>query len=350
MQPALFGIQHSNRDFTKEDGWSKNNFNSAFPASLCCYMASKNIHPIYLVMNGQNQLIHSTINVSNLFGISPFSESIYYAFEHAYSPYQTLVIGDLPRIDLVLMDKTTGTSLRGLEIKLTALPDNSTAHLTDAEYGSELVIRPDTIIYLALSIADLFKQDVEKLKQYLPMSQLSRLDWQNPMQLFGILPIFMDLFNRLMSHYVTEQIPLIMQPIWKTQGKKLLLAENAFDIFIWSNFAITQLFFYAINNKTINRQTRAIIWLMRMLYEFASHEKIVYGRIIDELSLSTKNDKAFSVSGRITHRFMRCPELTKPRIKKDTIRDIILGDGQKLLSPERRLDAVIMSMSDLFEA
>jgi hypothetical protein len=285
-----------------------------------------------------------------IFGMSPLSESLYYAFESAYSPYQTLVVGDLPRIDLVLMDKSTGQSLRGLEVKLTALPDNSTAHLSDVDYGSELVIRPDTIIYMALSIADLFKNDVEELARQLPMVKLSTLNWENRAELLDALPIFVELFSGLMREYKSQQIPLIMQPIWKTQGKRLLLDENAFDVFIWSNFAITKLFFYAINNpNTINRQIRSIIWLMRMLYDFVISGKIDYAKIIDELSLSTKNDKAFSASGRITHRLMACPELTNPRIKKSAIRDIILGDGQKLLSPERRLDAVIMSMADLFE-
>jgi len=313
-------------------------------------MSSLKINPVYLAIDEQGQLSHTNIDLSQLFGMSPLSESLYYAFESAYSPYQTLVVGDLPRIDLVLMDKSTGKSLRGLEVKLTALPDNSTAHLSDAEYGSELVIRPDTIIYMALSIADLFKNDVEELARQLPIQELSNLNWSNREQLLGILPIFVNMFSYLMQNHVSQQTPLIMQPIWKTQGKRLLLAENAFDIFIWSNFAITKLFFYAINNPiTINRQIRSIIWLMRMLYDFVVDGKINYAQVIDELSLSTKNDKAFSASGRITHRMMACPELTTPRIKKSAIRDIILGDGQKLLSPERRLDAVIMSMTELFE-
>ncbi|MCU0480994.1 MAG: HindVP family restriction endonuclease [Anaerolineae bacterium] len=351
MPPSLFGIQHSNRDFTKTDGWSKNNFNSAFPTSLCCYMASQHIQPVYLIMDENGVLHHTKIDVTALFNHSPFSDSVYYAFESIYSPYQTLVIGDLPRIDLVIMDRTTGITKRGLEIKLTALPDNSTAHLSDAEYGCELVIRPDTIVYLALSVANLFKNNPEELENYLPIQGLKSINWSNPIQLLEILPVFIMLFKSLMSNYTSEQIPLIMQPIWKTQGKRLILDDNAFDIFVWSNFAVTQLFFYSFNanSKTINRQIRAIIWLMRMLYDFVTGGKIDYARIIDALSLSTKNDKAFSASGRITHRFMTCPELTNPRIKKDAIRHIILGDGQKLLSPERRLDAVIMSMSELFE-
>jgi hypothetical protein len=46
---------------------------------------------------------------------------------------------------------------------------------------------------------------------------------------------------------------------------------------------------------------------------------------------------------------MACEELTKPRIRKEEIRNIILGQGQLFLSPERRLDAVIQSDISLFK-
>ena len=66
------------------------------------------------------------------------------------------------------------------------------------------------------------------------------------------------------------------------------------------------------------------------------------------LTYNTKNDKAFSASGRKTQPFMRSPELLKPRIRKDEIRNIILGSGEKLLSPERRFDAAILNTPGLF--
>lgn len=69
---------------------------------------------------------------------------------------------------------------------------------------------------------------------------------------------------------------------------------------------------------------------------------------IFELSYNTKNDKAFAVSGRVTHRYLKSLELTKPRIKKSEIKNIILGGGQDLLSPERRFDAIIYSSPELF--
>ena len=70
--------------------------------------------------------------------------------------------------------------------------------------------------------------------------------------------------------------------------------------------------------------------------------------IIDELSYNTKNDKAFATNGSRTHTIMTCEELTKPRISKNEIKNIILGGGQNLLSPERRFDAIIFNSPDLF--
>lgn len=70
---------------------------------------------------------------------------------------------------------------------------------------------------------------------------------------------------------------------------------------------------------------------------------------IDELSYNTKNDKAFSSNGLRTHPIMACPELTHPRITKGEIKNIILGGGQNLLSPERRFDAIIYNSPDLFK-
>jgi hypothetical protein len=45
---------------------------------------------------------------------------------------------------------------------------------------------------------------------------------------------------------------------------------------------------------------------------------------------------------------MKSEALKKPRIQKHEISNIILGGGQNLLSPERRLDAIIYNSPDLF--
>lgn len=46
--PRLFGIVHSNRNYSLKDTWGKNQFNSSFPASLACYLHSRGLKAVYL--------------------------------------------------------------------------------------------------------------------------------------------------------------------------------------------------------------------------------------------------------------------------------------------------------------
>lgn len=144
-----------------------------------------------------------------------------------------------------------------------------------------------------------------------------------------------------------------MQPSWKTEGKNPILAANCLDVFVWSNLAFTQLFLDVARKeitaeRKITRQVRTAIWLFKMLYDFSLDGQINHRTVIDGLSYDTKNDKAFAVSGRVTHPYMAGEILTTPRITKSQIKEIILGGGQNLLSPERRFDAIIFNSPDLF--
>ncbi len=152
IKPSLFGIKKTNRDFTQKETWGKNQFNSSFPAFLCCYLAAKDMQANYLsILDGK--IKPSLISIKDIFGIKADDNDIYFAFEAQHTPYQKYVIGSLPRTDLVIQRESTGECLSGLEVKLTALPDNTTCDLAEGSYGSEIVVRPDTIVYLACSIA-----------------------------------------------------------------------------------------------------------------------------------------------------------------------------------------------------
>ena len=100
-QPGLFGLKYSNRDFTQKATWGKNCFNSSFPASLCSYIYSRNLENIYLKLDSNLKLTHSTINTTELYRINPESNNLFYAFETQFTPYQQYLIGTLPNVDLV---------------------------------------------------------------------------------------------------------------------------------------------------------------------------------------------------------------------------------------------------------
>ena len=352
-KPALFGINHSNRDFTQKDTWGKNQFNSSFPAALACYMSSKGLSPVYLKLKDDLNITHSKISTRELFGIDKFSNELFFAFETDYTPYQQLVVGNIPRIDLVLQNTKFQTCLRGLEIKLTALPDNSTCELSDNKFGSEIVVRPDSIVYLALSIAMNYRHNSDDLKILLGTKFDEIKDWTEGREVMPFIAKMIDAINNVLLKNIDKQEPLIMQPVWKTIGKSSNLADNCLDIFVWSNFSFTRLFLNIATKEIskenkITRQLRSVIWLLKMLLDFCNTGKINHVKVIDELSYNTKNDKAFAVSGRFSHPFMTCNELTTPRITKNEIKNIILGNGHLMLSPERRFDAIIYNYPDLF--
>lgn len=349
-KPRLFGITHSNRDFTLSDTWGKNQFNSSFPASLVAYLFHKGLDCVYIKTNSDNHTYHSSISAMDLFGISPLDENTFYSFESVYSQYQTFFIGNTPRIDLVIQDYISGQCLKGLEVKLTALPDNSTCDFADESlYSCELVIRPDTISYLACSIVKYYTSDRLLLKTIL--GDFSDIIWDDERYILENYGRFVVAIDNLLKKHHLHQEPLVIEPIWKTNGKTPSLADNCLDVFVWSNLSLIHLFtdFSHTNIRRIGRTERTLVWLVRMLWDFIHFGQFNAEDIIDKLSYNTKNDKAFSVNGRITHPILKCNELSKPRITKKEIKNIILGGGQNLLSPERRFDAIIFNSPDLFD-
>ncbi|MDY6782751.1 MAG: HindVP family restriction endonuclease [Cyanobacteriota bacterium] len=356
-EPGLFGLRHSNRDFTQQEAWGKNCFNSSLPASLCSYLYSQNLDNVYLTLNSDLEIEHSSISTDTFYCISPDSDNLFYAFETQFTPYQKYLIGTLPGVDLVTQARDTGGCLRAIEIKLTALPDNTTCQLAEDYYGCEIVIRPDTIVYLACSLVDIFNPN-SPTPIFSTDGRFAEeiLDWSEPNAVIPYIPSMINAIDLVLLSILKHQQPFLMQPIWKTQGKSPKLSENCLDVFVWSNFAFTRLFMDLTKMeirkfgyvRNISRHTRTLIWLFKMLYDFSINDFVNYGKIINALSYNTKNDKAFAVSGRFTHSYMKSEALRNPRIKKQEIKDIIVGGGQNLLSPERRFDAIIYNSPDLF--
>lgn len=357
QKPGLFGLRHSNRDFTQKEAWGKNCFNSSLPASLCSYLYSQNLENIYIKLNSNLRVEHSNISTTDLYRLDPSSDNLFYAFETQFTPYQQYLIGSLPGVDLVTQARDIGACLQAIEIKLTALPDNTTCELTEDRYGCEIVVRPDTIVYLACSIADTFKLNPSGISRLIDESFLEVTDWTEPDVVIPYIPSMISIIDSILLSSLGYQKPFLMQPIWKTEGKSPKLSEHCLDVFVWSDLAFTRLFIdltkLEINLfgrvRSIARHTRTVIWLFRMLYDFSIHGSFNHARIIDNLSYNTRNDKAFAVSGRVTHAFMQSETLRQPRIQKQEIKRIILGGGQNLLSPERRFDAIIYNSPNLFD-
>lgn len=85
-----------------------------------------------------------------------------------------------------------------------------------------------------------------------------------------------------------------------------------------------------------------------MIADYCHNGRFNHEQIFNDLTYNTRNDKAFAASGATTNKYMACPRLTNLAIRKDEIKNIILGGGHLLLSPERRFDAIVYNSPNLF--
>ena len=127
------------------------------------------------------------------------------------------------------------------------------------------------------------------------------------------------------------------------------LADDCLDCFVWSDLTLLHLCISQATTPGISRLKRTVIWIYRMLFDYSVYGQFDYVRIIKLHSYDYANDKAFAVSGVITNQYLKSRHLACPRIKKQEIKNIILGGGQKFLSPERRFDAVLAASPEIFE-
>lgn len=352
MKPSLYGIKNSNRDYTDPYYWGKNQFNSSFPVALASYMRDNGKKAMYVMLGANCDTSLTEISFDEVFGSELSNNELFFAFESRYEPFGKFVHDELETIDCVV--KTlSGEYLRPIEIKLTTLPDETTYKKREDQYGSELVVRSPTMRYMALSIAESCQDNFERIQEIFEPLCYNIRDWESSdvmknkrEPLFKALEEFFQEFQHL-------QKPLLMQPIWKTKGKSASLADNCLDIFMWSDFALSRLFMdsaiQAINEEKISRHQRAALRFVRFLYEVSKGRKVYQEPIYDGMTFNTLNDKEFSISGAKTNHYMKCGRLTKPLIAKSEIKKIILGGGQKHLSPERRFDAIIYFSTDLFD-
>lgn len=315
-------------------------------------MGHKNITPIYICTNKQNKIVHKTITSKQLLGIDPLSDNAYYDYEASYYPYeQYYTTTKKEKVDLVMIDRSSSIPVSGLEVKLTTLPDNTTKDLPDGEYGCEIVVRSPTILFLACSICACYDSESKRRKLHNILNTIGE-EINNWSVIREVVPHYEAIRTAIMkvsSDISTKQVPLIMQPIWKTTKDLADLEENCLDVFVWSNLSVIQLVLReATPNDDISRNQRTIIWLYKMLWDFTLYGKFNYTNIVNDLAYNYKTDKAFAISGKLTNPFMKCKELESPRISKHEIKNIILGDGQKFLRPERRFDAYLVSHPELF--
>lgn len=344
MPSGLFGITHSNRPDDKH--WGKNCFNSSFPTATASYMLANHIPAIYVKLEeqcGKLCVVANEIPMEEVFRCENRSiEELYFSFESIYQPYQQYAFDAIDGIDLVVKD-IYGNYLTPLEVKLTTLPDNSTVNKPEIQWGSEIVIRAATTSYCAMGMFDSVRDEARNIRLIFEESCSSIQSWDNDFEMTHKTPALCDSVDAFQRHYYHKQKPLLLQTLWKTRGKSPYLADQAFDIVVWSDYAFSRLFLDGSNivGKTMSRPQRASARLARCLWELSKSGMIHISDIYRQMAFDNQTDKEFSIPGRKWRSYVSSDRVLTPILPQNVVDKIIDLNCIDRLSPERRLDQTL---------
>ena len=344
MANGLYGIYHSNR--TADDHWGKNCFNSSFPTATACYMLDTGIRAIYITLSAENDRLivrPQEISLNEVFNCGDKKpQDLYFSFESVYAPYQQYSFDPIDGIDLVIKD-TEGNYLSPLEVKLTVIPTSQTSVLPEEKWGSEIVVRSATTSYCALGMFDSIKEHSRDIREIFEEACSSIQMWDNDYEMTHKMPALCQAIDNFQLKYYTNQKPLLMQTLWKTQGQSPILAEQAFDIVIWSDYAFSRLFLdnSALPAETMRRGMRASARLARCLWELSKSGKIRVVDIYRQMAFGNQTDKEFAVGGSLWRKYVTTERIQNLALNKNVVNQIIEPGYIDRLMPERRFDQTL---------
>ncbi|WP_187977154.1 HindVP family restriction endonuclease [Mycetocola sp. JXN-3] len=361
MKPFLYGLDHASHDFRESSSLGKNIFTNAFPLSLAQYLANVRGLPIPIIRattDADSRLTtkHEMTEWSEILGTS--LDQVHFEFEGVYSGYNDYTHTSANKSDVVVIERASGRHLRPLEIKLVVVPTSSTARRDRKDQSCEIVVRPSTVEQLAFSIAHSYGASKRSHLQKLLVDELgqpSDYKWSDEKFMIEAMPRVLKAAENVIRGGLDVQTPLVLTAIWRSEGQKPVLEEHAFDVFAWTDMAFTQLFIDQVRREhfsangikkqkaptSISRPSRALVWLVRSLLDYAIQNTLNFGSIHSEITFGVQSDKAGSFSGEASLKHLRSPEFLTPRVTRSELGEVLSPSSAQFLMPERRLDAAI---------
>lgn len=348
--PSLYGLTTTNTNRTGKDLWGKNQFNSTFPVALCLKMRDDEVDPVYVHLD-QNLAIRNSTDSLSMNGIlGGANDNTYYRFEYAFGPYSMFVGDSLEKIDLVVVKDNR--PLRPLEVKLTVVPDSSTATDDETLWGPEMVVRPVSSAYAMMGIARRLRKGENRSLLMQVEAELKPvyskvIGWDNVAEIAQKGDALTEALSNAVKIACKVQGPYLLQPIWKTEGQSLKFCRQCFDVFVWSDAAIMSIPLERLRNggtsEKVSRHLREVARHVKAFYEACALGHFNYHDTYGGMPLDNQTDKSFSISGKITRKYLGHVRLRKPHYSTEVLQEIILNGGEKMLKPERRFDAAVVA-------
>lgn len=162
-----------------------------------------NTSAVYLCTNQELQVEAREEGFDFIFGTDVANNELSFLFESKFEPYQEYSRTDIKGIDLVL--KLGDSFIRALEVKLTVIPDDTTANDRESDWGTELVIRPASTSYAALGIFDSIKPFRARLKEILEPTCSTIQHWDNTVEMLSKREEIIGCLNKIFTEFKDYQ-------------------------------------------------------------------------------------------------------------------------------------------------
>ncbi|MCY4304703.1 MAG: HindVP family restriction endonuclease [Aestuariivita sp.] len=344
--PKIYGITSDNSSRYAEDLWGKNQFNSTFPLSLCLYMRDEEMNPISVRMiDERTKTDDSCWTMCEVIGKN--CDNPFYQFEKSFKPYAKFSRNKVDKIDLIV--SLNGIQTIPLEVKLTVVPDMATSNKLETEWAPEIVMRPVSSAHAMMSVASaLINEENQSIKNEVikvikpAYNRIS--DWDNEAEVIRYSSYIHGALKNVLKIVEKLQKPFLLNPIWRTKGQSLELCEQCFDVFAWSDVAVMGIPMQECSYKNITKMTRTfreVTRHIRSLYDILQTGDYDYSAIYKGMSYGMQTDKAFTISGNTSIRYLNHDRLTTPLLPRKVLHELILNGGESKLKPERRFDAAV---------
>lgn len=367
------GIVKSNR--TAEQLLRKGSINGAFPIALLGYMEEIGVMPVFLeagMDDGQLVIFNVERPAAAVIGPGRRLNDIHYLFESKLLCHKEFLDGNdkkqpLKNVDVVFAADAKGKrQYTGLEVKLAAVPDVSTARGPKSEHSCEMVLRPNSIAEITMSIYRNLPVEVrEELKAQARSLNFTRIrSTENPREMLANYPWIREFVEDVLKAAIPTQVPIMAHAVWATIGNTLEMETDAFDLFMWTDVGLLTMVFSEAQvaddeedsenrkpssskkkddlDEVLTRTMRTVMRFAIAMNELLKSSFFNREHIFENMSFGSQSDKDCSIRGKRMNRYIVHPAMAERRVKVAAVEAILGKDGARALTPERRLDAAVV--------
>ena len=337
--PTFYGLENCN--LQPHEQWDRDNFPRMFSVALCNYLGDSG-KGVNLVSFGSGASIVRTEPVSAVYGTGCRPSQLLFDLDSVYEPHLELASG-VPESDLVIRGEGH-VPIGRLDVLASVIPDASTRGLPPELSGPEVTLRTRDLKNLALSMASSLMCERERALDILDDIQPAPVDWEDWGMVSSINDDILRVLDRLESELSDRQSPFMLQSVWRSEEDGPLLADDAMDVFVWTDFALSRLFLDSTRRSSDGSPTRPLrcaVRLYRMLEEILSGGHPDLDLLMLETQYGIQGNRELMVNGKTTNRYMASDRLTRPCVGSDEMPMLASKGFESMIVPERRLDSSV---------